>query len=104
MFDRCSQLAIRSIYIANQVVHPGPVYLRDVIVELARPPAVNDVVYKLFCLDAGHVRLNEQTMIDRLACAAAGEGAERRFQVVAGGREELSVSCGGLKFEVHGER
>lgn len=99
IFDTCSQLAIRSIYLANQVMEPGPVYLRDLIIEFAKPPGVNDADYKLFCLDASHATLTEQTMIDRIACSAHGEGTERLFQLVAAGRDELTVACRSLKLE-----
>lgn len=99
VFDTCSQLAIRSIYLANQVVHPGPAYLRDLIIEFAHPPAVNQPALKLFCLDATHATLSEQTMIDRIACSVHDEGGQRLFQLVAGGREELTVACRSLKLE-----
>ena len=70
------------------------------IIEFAHPPGINDADYKLFCLDATHVTLGEQTMIDRLACSLHGDGPDRLFQLVAAGRDELTVACRSLKLQV----
>ncbi|MDA3963806.1 MAG: hypothetical protein PF961_23705 [Planctomycetota bacterium] len=100
LFDRCSQYGIRSVYLANQVMEPGPTYIRDLIIELSKPPAMNDVAVKLFCLDASHASLDEQTMIDRCQCKVVDVAGQAVFHLLSGGQNDFHVTCRSIGIEV----
>ena len=93
------QLPIASIYLTNQVLRAAETYLRDVVVEISNSLVVKEVVYKIFCLDAVDVIIEEQTVVTGLACRQIADERGLLFELVIDGQRRTVIRSRHLRVE-----